>query len=126
MTSFGKTYCITLIDISYSFINIVNMKSSTLSTRVSKSENDDLDFLSKEAGLDRSNLIKLFLRSGIRQMKMDLAVKAYAENRVSLSRAAEMAGISLQDFLARMPLNHLELTYGVKEFEEDLQTLETL
>ncbi len=126
MTSFGKTYCITLLDMSYSFINIVNMKSSTLSTRVSKSENDDLDFLSKEAGLDRSNLIKLFLRSGIRQMKMDLAVKAYAENRVSLSRAAEMAGISLQDFLARMPLNHLELTYGVKEFEEDLQTLETL
>lgn len=56
-------------------------------------------------------------------MKMDLAVKAYAEERVSLSRAAEMAGVSLQDFMIRMPINRLELTYGVEEFEEDLQTL---
>jgi len=102
------------------------MKTSTLSTRVSKSENDDLEFLSREAGLDRANLMKLFLRTGIRQMKMDLAVKAYVEERVSLSRAAEMAGVSLQDFLTRMPGNRLELSYGVKEFEEDLQTLEML
>ncbi len=54
---------------------------------MSESENDDLEFLAREAGLDRANLMKFFLRSGIRQMKMDLAVKAYAEERASLSRA---------------------------------------
>ena len=99
------------------------MKTATLSTRVSESENEDLDFLAREAGLDRANLMKLFLRSGIRQMKMDLAVKAYAEQRVSLSRAAEMAGISLHEFLSRMPANRQELTYDVGELEEDLRTL---
>lgn len=99
------------------------MKTSTLSTRVSESENDDLEFLAREAGLDRANLMKFFLRSGIRQMKMDLAVKAYAEERASLSRAAEMADVSLHEFLSRMPANRLELTYDVRELEEDLRTL---
>lgn len=99
------------------------MKTSTLSTRVSESENNDLEFLARESGLDRANLIKFFLRSGMRQMKMDLAVKAYAEGRASLSRAAEMAAVSVQDFLSRMPANRLELNYDVEEFEEDLRAL---
>ena len=78
------------------------------------------------SGLDRAGLLKQLLRQGIQQMKWDLAVKAYRERRVSLSRASEMAGVGLRDFLARMPSEHLELNYGVDEFAEDLQTIATL
>jgi predicted HTH domain antitoxin len=111
------------LDTLFTIQDIVIMKTSTLSTRVSEQENEDLDFLSRVSGLDRANLMKLFLRNGMKQMKMDLAVSAYAEERASLSRAAEMAGISLQEFLARMPENRLEMTYDTQEFEEDVRTL---
>lgn len=99
------------------------MKTATLSTRLSEEESRDLEALARESGLDRANLMKLFLRSGMRRMKMDLAATAYAEERATLSRAAEMAGVSVREFLARMPEQRLELTYDTPELEEDLRTL---
>ena len=99
------------------------MKSATLSTRLSEEESRDLEELARESGLDRANLMKLLLRTGMRRMKMDLAAAAYAEERATLSRAAEMAGVSAGEFLARMPDRRLELTYDTPELEKDLQTL---
>ncbi len=49
---------------------------------------------------------------------------AYRAEGITLSRAAELAGLSTWDFLALMPKEQLELHYGVCEFEDDLQMLE--
>lgn len=95
------------------------MTSTTLSTRLSKDEVMQLDFLARESGLDRAQLMKVLLRRGMRDLKMELAVTAYAEERVTLSRAAEMAGVRLREFLARLPANRLELHYGLEDFEAD-------
>lgn len=100
------------------------MKTKTLSTRLTEQECLEFDQLVGLSGLDRAGLLKQLLRQGILQMKWELAVKAYRENRVSLSRASEMAGVGIRDFMARMPSEQLELSYGVDELAEDLQTLE--
>ena len=42
---------------------------------------------------------------------------------MTLSRAAELAGLSQWDFLALMSPEKLELHYDVTEFEEDLNAL---
>jgi len=102
------------------------MKTKTLSTRLTEQESQELDFLVGLSGLDRAGLLKKLLRQGIRQMKWELAVSAYRDRRVSLSRASEMAGVGIRDFLARMPSEQLELNYGVDELAEDLQTIEHL
>lgn len=49
---------------------------------------------------------------------------AYRAEGITLSRAAELAGLSTWDFLALMPKEQLDLHYGVCEFEDDLQMLE--
>ena len=76
--------------------------------------------------MDRAGLLKQLLRQGIQQMKWELAVKAYRENRASLSRASEMAGLGIRDFMARMPSEQLELNYGLDELADDLLVLENL
>jgi predicted HTH domain antitoxin len=42
---------------------------------------------------------------------------------VTLSRAAELAGIATWDFIARMGAQQLDLHYDVEDFEQDLRAL---
>ena len=49
--------------------------------------------------------------------------KALRKEKVTLSRAAELAGLSTWDFIASMESRGLELHYGVAELDEDLAVL---
>jgi predicted HTH domain antitoxin len=99
----------------------VNMATTTISARVDSEEAALIEALAEEEGCDRSTLMKVLLRRGIRAHRLDKAIASYAAEEVTLSRAAEMAGISSWDFLALMPAKKLDLHYDVAEFEEDLQ-----
>lgn len=96
------------------------MKTKTVSTRLEESELAQLDWLASSAGLDRSGMTKSLLRRGLAECRFERAVDDYRARRVTLSRAAEMAGISVWDFMARMEGVDLSLQYGPREFEEDL------
>lgn len=97
------------------------MPSTTISARVDSEEAALIEALAEEEGCDRSTLMKVLLRRGIRAHRLDKAIASYAAEEVTLSRAAEAAGISIWDFLALMPTKKLDLHYDVAEFEEDLQ-----
>ena len=104
----------------YAKSNIVNMTTKTVSTRLSENELDLLDEMASRAGLDRASMTKTLLRRGLGQLRFDEAVAAYRASQVTLSRAAEMAGISIWDFIGRMDEQELTIHYGVAELEEDL------
>lgn len=93
---------------------------------MSEQECEELDALGGLTGLDRAGLLKQLVRQGMDQMKWELAVKAYREGKVSLSRAAEMAGVGVRDIMARMPAEQLEQNYGLEELASDLRLLESL
>lgn len=82
-----------------------------------------IDSLAEISGFDRSTLVKLLLRRGVRELRLELASDAFRNEQVTLSRASEMAGVSQWDFLSRMKDRNLELHYGVEDFELDLQAL---
>lgn len=102
------------------------MSTKTLSTRLTEEENREFDQLSVLSGMDRAVLMKRMLREGMSRMKWELAVNAYAEERASLSRAAEMAGVGIREFIARMPSERLVLNYGSEDLSNDLDTLAKL
>ena len=101
--------------------DIANMSSTTISARVDSEEAALIEALAEEEGCDRSTFMKMLLRRGVRAHRLDKAIAAYATEEITLSRAAEAAGISIWDFLALMPTKKLDLHYDVAEFEEDLQ-----
>lgn len=82
-----------------------------------------MDTLSESAGVDRASLLKSIVRRGMQEVRLEQAVAAYRQGRVTLSRAAEMAGLGVWDLLARM--DDADLHYGVEEFEADLETFPT-
>lgn len=97
--------------------------SSTVSTRLNDSDVALIQSLAELEGCDRATLIKTVLRNGLDRLRRDRAVEADRLEKVTLSRAAELAGLGLWDFLALMEPERLELHYDVTEFREDLERL---
>ncbi|MEI6675808.1 MAG: UPF0175 family protein [Verrucomicrobiota bacterium] len=97
--------------------------TSTVSTRLEAADLSLIQSLAELEGCDRATLIKSLVRNGLKNLRRERAVEAFRREEVTLSRAAELAGLSLWDFLALMDLERLELHYDVAELEEDLRDL---
>ena len=109
-----------MLDKTSTIRNTVYMASTTISTRIEEEELRVLNSLVESSGYDRSTLVKMLLRRGMRALRLESAVDAYRREKITLSRAAEMAGISTWDFIALMDNEELGLQYGADEFEADL------
>jgi predicted HTH domain antitoxin len=73
----------------------------------------------RAAGFDRETLG--------REARESLALRLYGEHRLSLGKAAELAGLSIVKFMdllraLQMPL----IDYGEDEYRQDLQTIAAL
>ena len=79
--------------------------------------------LAEMEGCDRATLIKSLLRKGMTHLRREQAVKAFRCEQVTLSKAAELAGMDLWDFLALMETEKLDLHYEVADFEQDLRQI---
>jgi predicted HTH domain antitoxin len=56
-----------------------------------------------------------------------LAIRLYAEPRLSLGKAAELAGLPIVKFMDLLCSLNMPVTdYGEEEYAQDLQTIETL
>ncbi len=98
----------------------------TVSATLSEEEDALIQELADLEGADRAGLINTLLRQGIKEFRMRRAADAYRREEVSLSKAAELAGVSLWDFIAGMDREALEIHYGPEEFEQDLRASEKL
>jgi predicted HTH domain antitoxin len=112
------------LDSLFTFYKFVDMSTSTVSARLDDKEIAELDALTQLAGFDRSAVLKSIFRKGIRDWRFELAVQKYRAEEATLSRAAEISGISQWDFIARMDTSGLELHYDAEDLEEDLKALE--
>ena len=99
------------------------MRTVTLSTRLTEEEARKIDQLAVELGLDRGSLLKQLIRKGYRDVQVGMALNAYRQGTITLSRAAEMAELSLRDILLRLPEESIELNYDVTELKRDLEDL---
>ena len=97
------------------------METVTVSVRLPREEALQLQELATQVGLERSTLLKQALRRGSAQVLFDHACAAYRRGEVTLSRAGELAGISLREFLIRLSSADLELNYSVSDLARDLE-----
>ncbi len=97
------------------------MPTMTLSMRLPKQELNHLFNAANDSGMERSAFLKSALRRGAHSLMIERAAQAYREGTVTLSRAAEMAGMSQHDFITRMPSAHLELNYTTEDLAQDLR-----
>lgn len=99
------------------------MKTVTISARLESREAELLEEMARAEGSDRSTLIKAVLRRGLREMRLERAAESFRLQQITLSRAAEMAGVSQWDFIALTDKQQSNLHYDVDELAADLDAL---
>lgn len=97
------------------------MSTVTLSARLAKEEAGKIDDLAADLGLDRGTLLKQLIRKGLRDIQTERVLNAYRRGNITLSRAAEIAGLTLRDILLRLPEESVELNYDVRELQRDME-----
>ncbi len=97
------------------------MSSATISVRLPESEVKRFDQLAHELGTARPDFLRQALKRGIEDLLFERACQAYRAGEATLTRAAEIAGISLPEMLLRLKEAHLQLNYGVDELKRDIQ-----
>jgi predicted HTH domain antitoxin len=65
-------------------------------------------------------------RLTIPEMQQELAIWLYAQSRLGIGKARELAGMSLWEFRQLLAARKISPHYDVQELEEDLDTLRDL
>lgn len=97
------------------------MKTVTISMRLQKDEAGQLAEAARQSGMARPTFLKCALRRGAQDLMLGNACDAYRRGQATLSRAAEMAGLSLRDMILRLQSTDLELNFTTEDLEKDLR-----
>ena len=60
------------------------------------------------------------------ELRLLIALELYREGRISLGMAAEIAGLSLREFLCELRSRGVPLNYDLEELEHDLEAVRRL
>ena len=97
--------------------------TDAISLRLSEETLRKLDDLSTREGKDRSTLIRELLEKGIKEKDLDNAVEQYKRGDATGWRAAQLAGVSLWNFIKVLDERGILLQYGERDLERDLAAL---
>ena len=78
-----------------------------------------VDMLIPESVLFATNM-------SVQDLKVELAVHLFAQDKLSFGKARELAGMNVWDFMHLLGSRGVPIHYDVDEYEEDLATLEKL
>ena len=81
---------------------------------------NDVKKLSELKRIDTRTVIVEALKEGIFLLKIREAIKRYVNGEVSLGKAAEIAGLSIWEFLDELKKRGIEIRYKEKHILHDL------
>jgi predicted HTH domain antitoxin len=82
---------------------------------------DEVDRIASEEGVDRSTVIVRAADLYVKRWKLEKALKSYLEGRVTLWKAAEIAGLSLWELMDEIEKRKVPLQYTSEDFIEDFE-----
>lgn len=99
------------------------MKATQINLRVAEGTAADLDVLAEHDHASRVDVARRILLDGIAAEKRNLGVRLYREGKVSKSRAAEIAGVSLWEMMEVLDAADARAEYSVSEAVEDIRRM---
>ena len=96
-------------------------KEQLIASRVPPDLVADLQRIEEVEHLDRSTAVRRLLYAAIREWKLEYAARVYAENRVTLARAAEEAGVSVREMMEYLRQKRVPAQYDLEDFEQDMK-----
>ncbi|MGD1699340.1 UPF0175 family protein [Dapis sp. BLCC M229] len=60
------------------------------------------------------------------QLKLEIAIMLFQQDRISIGKARRLAGINLLEFQREISERGICIHYDIEEFEEDIKTLQEM
>jgi predicted HTH domain antitoxin len=92
-----------------------------VSTRVSDSMSRDLEEIEKEENSDRATVIRKLLAQAIAERKLERALKLYCNRKITLWKAANLAGVSLWEMMDIAKERKIPIQYDAESFQDDFE-----
>ena len=92
----------------------------TVSVRLDDRAARELEEHSKEFRTDRSETLRRVLAIGLRESRLRRALDLLRARKISIGRAAELAGVSLYEMLDAAGEAGVAYAYGVEDLARDL------
>jgi len=96
---------------------------STVSVRLDKETIRLLDEVVDEEKSERSEIIRRLLHRALREWRVDRAVQLLREGKISVGRAAEVAGITVSEMLELATEQGVTVGYSLEDLERDLNRI---
>jgi len=84
---------------------------------------DEIDKLKEIYKEDQSSLIRRLLWKSIKQEKLELALKDYVEDKISLGKAAELANLSIWEIIDELKKRKITFNYKLSEAQLEIENL---
>lgn len=101
---------------------IQSIHMGTISARVPDELEDELEAYLEDENLDRSTAVRKLLADGLRAWRRERALDQLAADRVTFTRAAELADMSVWDFAQLAKERDITWVSG-EHLEDDLEAL---
>ena len=83
----------------------------------------EIDQIREKSMEDQSSLVRRLLRRSITEEKLDLAVKDYIDEKISLGAAAEFARVSIWQMIDVLKSRNIGLKYKVSEAQLEIENM---
>ena len=94
---------------------------NNIAARIPESVVEDLDFLAKEENTDKSKVIRELLSGAVKKKLIDIALEKYSKREISMGKAAEIAKISISDFMLKASGKGIVANYSAESLEKDFK-----
>jgi predicted HTH domain antitoxin len=95
----------------------------TITTRVSNDIEKEIRSIAERERLGKSTVVRRLLIEGIKDWKIKYALEQYSEGRITIWRAARMAGISLRQMLDIAAKKGIHFQYTIEDLREDFRDI---
>ncbi|MBS7644233.1 UPF0175 family protein [Candidatus Bathyarchaeota archaeon] len=96
-------------------------KMQVIAARFPKSSVEEIEKIAKEEHVDKSAVVARALQRYIKEWKLERALTLYREGKVTLSKAAKIADLSLWEMLDTIKQRKISIQYTFEDFREDFE-----
>jgi len=100
---------------------VIYLSLEAVTARLPRDMLKEVERLAQKERVDRSELIRRLLDFALRQKRVEEALRAYQEGKVTLWRAAEMAGISLREMMELARMKKIPISYTLEDLKRDME-----
>ena len=92
-----------------------------VSTRIPEDMAKDIEEIEKEEKSDRATVVRKLLAKAIAEWKLEKALTVYREGKITLWKAAKIAGLSLWEMMEVVRERKVPFRYAYEDFREDFE-----